>query len=266
MRIQIIILLIVSLWFGVVHAEESTDGHQFILASVKNGALAGKSISNYCSVNDSTYLKSGESLLVIGKRICEQKYLPSKTFLEVAWRDSLLFIDQEAISTTEENSEKINLLSEEEWQPYRDIGPNLAISIHTRKLEEKISILKRNEQHGLTVIDWTLVDESEYTKGTGVRINVYNPGKKTIKYIWFNLQGYNAVDDRVGTVATVKAIGPIEYDSGGEYKFEYTWMTDIVESAKFTQIKIQFMDGSVKTITKPSTVILSNAESELINE
>jgi hypothetical protein len=43
--------------------------------------------------------------------------------------------------------------------------------------------------------------------------------------------------------------GPIKPDENGSYNFKYTWFTDLVQRVKITQIKVQYMDGSFKTIT-----------------
>jgi hypothetical protein len=51
-------------------------------------------------------------------------------------------------------------------------------------------------------------------------------------------------------------VGPIEPEASGSYDFDYVWHSDLVEEAKITSIKIQYMDGSVKTITSIGSVML----------
>ena len=65
---------------------------------------------------------------------------------------------------------------------------------------------------------------------------------------------------------TVKSIGPIKPDESGLYTFEYVWYTDIVETAKITNIKIQYMDGTFKTITVPDKVIMSDSLLKILDE
>ena len=65
---------------------------------------------------------------------------------------------------------------------------------------------------------------------------------------------------------TVKAVGPIEPDAGGTYRFEYTWMTDLVETAVFKSIKVQYMDGSVKVIAHPDRVVMDDDVAKTFKE
>lgn len=85
-------------------------------------------------------------------------------------------------------------------------------------------------------------------------------------FIWFSVQGKNPVGDAVGGVRTVKAVGPIEPDAGGTYRFEYTWMTDLVETAVFKSIKVQYMDGSVKVIAHPDRVVMDDDVAKTFKE
>jgi hypothetical protein len=36
---------------------------------------------------------------------------------------------------------------------------------------------------------------------------------------------------------------------------KYTWFTDLVQKVKITQIKVQYMDGSFKTINNPKVML-----------
>jgi hypothetical protein len=73
-------------------------------------------------------------------------------------------------------------------------------------------------------LNWSFYDESEYTEGTGTRIEVYNPTNKSIKYLWFSFVGYNAVDDILVIVEQVqnyniKRCRSIKPDENGSYEF-----------------------------------------------
>lgn len=93
--------------------------------------------------------------------------------------------------------------------------------------------------------------ESEYLKYPGFNISIYNSQqKKTIKYTWFTVNAYNPVNDLVGT-KTVQAIGPVAPLEFGDYKFEFVFKSNIVETCKIIKIKIQYMDGSVIYIDRP---------------
>lgn len=124
--------------------------------------------------------------------------------------------------------------------------------------------LKTYEKYGLGIISGNAFDESEYTEGTGYSIRFYNPTKKTIKYIWITVAGFNPVDDIVIDPITRRSakkftcVGPIEGNETGTYEFNYAWHTDLVESTKIITLKIQYADGSIKNIAKPSLLYLDD--------
>lgn len=106
------------------------------------------------------------------------------------------------------------------------------------------------EKYGIGFIDYSAV--SNYST-TGASFMIYNSSKKTIKYIWFTVAGENPVGDLVPVskgvyYKTLKAIGPVTSYSIASWSFDYVWFTDIVDSMRISNIKIQFMDGSFKTI------------------
>jgi len=96
--------------------------------------------------------------------------------------------------------------------------------------------------------------------------------KFTIKYLWFTFVGYNAVDDKIidrkrgSSNITVKAIGPIKPDESGSYDYTYVWFTDLVETAVISNIKVQYMDGTFKTISNPKEIMLKKDLYNLIFE
>jgi hypothetical protein len=101
---------------------------------------------------------------------------------------------------------------------------------------------------------------------------VFNPTSKTIKYFWFTFIGYNPVGDPVvdfkrrTSSITVKAVGPIDPNKNGSYEFKYVWFTDLAETAKISSIKVQYMDGSFKTIFNLKPVMLDDKSYNWLNE
>lgn len=132
--------------------------------------------------------------------------------------------------------------------------------------------LKEAEKQGVIIMDANLFDMSEYTDGTGFTFKVYNPeGKKSIKYITLKVIGYNPVNDKVFSskfnsyVATLKGVGPIKPGESGTYSWDYVWFTDLPVSSKVVSVIIQYMDGTFKTITNPSKVLISDDTKEYFN-
>lgn len=138
-----------------------------------------------------------------------------------------------------------------------------------RENRNKIISRLQNSGIGICLIDYEAFDVSEYTEGTGFRINVFNPTKKVIKYINVSFAGLNPVNDRVlnkyGTsyISSVRCVGPIKPLESGEYKWDYIWFNDLVEKVKLISIVVEYMDGSKKVIKDINKVEIENLSPEL---
>jgi len=255
---------------AVSWAQETSSGPEqqdhFLIGVIADGSIGGESLSEFCTESDSHYFEAKTVVFVLGKKDCSTAYSAAKPFLEVAWRGKTYFIDADKVTFDEPYKTRMDNLDGAGWAAAREEGLTGSMLVRRNELEKALKALEGTKPQGLAVVSWAVVDESEYTNGTGVRIAVYNPTKKTIKYIWFTIVGINAVDDAVGGPRTVKAIGPLDADASGEYRFEYVWPTDIVESAKFRQIKVQYMDGSQKVITRPGDVVLDADAASVLSE
>lgn len=83
-----------------------------------------------------------------------------------------------------------------------------------------------------------------------INISIFNLDRtKSIKYVWFTINGYNPVNDIEGT-KTVQAIGPIKPSTKGVYNFENVFLSKVISYCKIKQVKIQFVDGSLKVIAQ----------------
>ena len=93
---------------------------------------------------------------------------------------------------------------------------------------------------------------------------------KTIKYINISFVGINTVNDKVlnkyggSYINNVRCVGPIKQYEEAEFEWDYVWFTDIVETVKLVSIKVQYMDGTIKTITIVNSIIPSETLSPLI--
>jgi len=117
------------------------------------------------------------------------------------------------------------------------------------ELKEVFKPFANVEKYGLGILKYNAT--SGYST-TGATFKIYNPSRKTIKYIWFTIAGENPVKDLVKSggvfYKTLRGIGPVEPYNTGEWSFDYVWLTDIVEYIKIATIKVQYMDGTTKTI------------------
>lgn len=130
-------------------------------------------------------------------------------------------------------------------------------------LREAMQPFIKNEKYGLGIIKYAATDDYS---STGATFTIYNSSKKTIKYIWFTVAGENAVGDLVKTggvyYKTLKGIGPTKSLDFGQWSFDYVWLTDIVEYLKLSTIKIQYMDGTFKTVKYSDNLYIGEAAYE----
>lgn len=83
----------------------------------------------------------------------------------------------------------------------------------------------------------------------GLDISLTNYAAKTIKYAFISVTVTNPVHDKIGT-KTLTAVGPIEHSKTGSYQFENVLYSNVAEYLVVDNIKIQYMDGSIKNIAK----------------
>lgn len=226
----------------------------------------GESLDTYnCSTKYLQEIKENEIVVITGIKECiSERDSEHSKFYEVKYNDKYLYLDIEYLFCEKDFYTIISDFSEKEKNEFRVFASKLADTQRLQKAKKAIDFLNNSAKQGILVKSWKIYDESEYSQGTSVELNYINPTKKTIKYIWTTFVGYNAVDDPIidnlkGVKnITVKSIGPIAPNESGSYVFEYVWHTDLVSTAKITNIKVQYMDGTFKTIIDPSKIMISD--------
>jgi len=276
MKSSIKFYLIITLFLNhLAFCQEIIEKNQLVaLGLMKNDMYLGETIDSYnCSLKYLNEIKKGEILIITGIKECvSEKDNQSTKFYEVKFNEKYLFIEVDFLICEKDYYQIINNFTELEKNSFRENSSKVADIQKLDKFSKIDKFLKYSAQQGLIVKKWKIIDESEYTDGTSIEIEFINPTKKTIKYIWTTFVGYNAVEDpvidRIKGVKniTVKSIGPIKPDESGLYTFEYVWYTDIVETAKITNIKIQYMDGTFKTISAPDKVIMTDSLLKILEE
>jgi len=83
----------------------------------------------------------------------------------------------------------------------------------------------------------------------GFDIGVINFASRSIKYIFITVIVENPVKDKIAT-KIVKAIGPIKTGDPGSYEFEDIVYSKLAKYLYIENIKIQYMDSSIKLIPK----------------
>lgn len=148
-----------------------------------------------------------------------------------------------------------------ELQEYRK---DLATQKEEEPINESISEMLKNP---LVIYDYAFT--SNYS--IGFRIEILNTSKKRIKYVSFNVSGFNQVDDKVPTYGgqyskVLKGIGPIEIGGSGSWEFETIWSDSSFYSGKINSITVEYFDGSKRTFSKVGLLVFSDEERELFDK
>ena len=245
---------------GQVNSEILTDS-SVVLGTVLDDVYVGKDPGAYCIGGIDRYLKKGTLAIVSGVLNC-RSFVGGMHYYEIIDKNETFYIEKDKFTISNENAfESISKFSTELKNSFKEHAQLYGKLFYNQQLNKVSDFFNDCKPKGLSVLKWNLFDVSEYTDGTGFKIHFYNPTSKTIKYIWTTIVGYNSVDDKVISKGqssfTVKGVGPIEPEKEGSYSYDYVWMTDLVETAKIISIKVQYMDGSFKTVTNPKEIIMN---------
>lgn len=238
-----------------------------IYGTTKSG-YAHKSLSKHTNDYNGEYLSSGHKISIADKKKIHGNYY----YIGLLKNKCFYILEKNVSIPIEEQFKLDTLLSCDTITRNRFLNfSKYNHSMTERQYAiERLSELSNHTKYGLSIINWGVYDESEYTDGTGLEFEFFNPTKKTIKYITINFVGYNAVDDPVSTyegrTLTRKCIGPIEPGNQATYEFEYVWFTDIVEYAKIKSILVQYKDGTSKRINNASNIIWSDELNSFFND
>lgn len=293
------LLSFVVLFFtSTTFSQSLIDDSTIIWGRLKSAELTGNPPNNGCYISGQVRYFAGDTISVVGYEECvslDPNSAPRFFYLAL-YDTTTVFLPETSVAILGKwrsiiptlTSQDFNHLKVNSQNYFRELKRERELkSVEARRvadslekvlirLQDSLEVLrqkklleysKRCELKGISVFECVAVDASEYTEGTGVDFTFYNPTKKVVKYVHATVVGMNPVDDPVieggKTSHTLKCIGPINPGETGSYSFEYVWFTDIVERVKLNSVKVQYMDGTEKIISKPSEVIIPK---ELIKE
>jgi len=107
------------------------------------------------------------------------------------------------------------------------------------------------------------VTGSEYSIGFDIEMSNYS--HTTIKYAFITVTARNPVDDLVET-KTVKAVGPIAAYATGSYEFADIIISRVAETLSIDRIKLQYMDGTERTIPKAEVKKIIRTDWEAVGQ
>lgn len=204
---------------------------------------------------------------------CNSKYTDTETnFYEVMIAGKPFYINQAYVFLKETDKKRLDSMPAESFSQFQASAKSASEYIRKKELERALGAIEATRKYGLTILESSIYDTSEYTEGTGFKIAVYNPSTKMIKYVSFTVVGYNAVNDPVRgrakgpTSITVKGVGPIKQNESATYDWAYMWFTDLVQRFKIKEIKLQYMDGTKRTIKNTDVITLNPRHLEIITD
>lgn len=243
-----------------------------IYGVVVSDSRAFEGFDEYCRAKGTSFRISGGSILHLrGKASCKAVApFDNVEFLEVLHSGKSLVMLASAFHVTDGEQKRLDALTEEDIARSLESWKLDALKLKLAGLKRAVKALEATEKYGVAITLAHVYDVSEHTEGTGFEVTVINSGKKTIKYVTFSIVGVNAVGDPVrgsrgsGSTVMLRGIGPIEPDGKGLYSKDYLWMTDIVEAFKISQVRLEFTDGSSKTIRDVASIELSEGDYEAL--
>lgn len=183
------------------------------------------------------YLQNRPTIVMLGKvfnqlhygKITEQ-IKQNKTFKDYVeiWRDSLALHNE----LTNSDATKVNLY---------------------RYIQYKTEIKKEAPYGFVESWGWDL----NSADGVEPYFSYYNTSEKTIKYVDFYFNLYNAVGDKCylkydkSYTGHVRGVGPVEADSSGSWNWERAthYTTSDASEMRIVKIVITYMDKTVRTLT-----------------
>lgn len=249
------ILLFLTI-FDCVNAQKKIE---FVKAVAIDFPYLGQELKYGCEVDVKEIIEKGEQLSLYGHFYCHD--IDTVSIYKVYRNTQVYMIPGKYVSIKPEQDEYLKSLDSIDQKAMEEKIYQIAEK-QANEAKAKVTALvdkfsQKGKQNGLLIRSANAFDQSEYTKGTGYSVIVLNLSSKTVKYIWFTIKGINPVGDLVAT-KTVKGVGPIKTNTEGEYNFDYVWLSDLVETTKLLSIKVQYMDGSIKTIQNASELIVGD--------
>lgn len=228
---------------------------------IKDYCKAGLSVID-CIPREDVTIPEGALVVIAGARSCKYPYSASiYNTLDIFYQNKPYHIDLDKVIIEDHLFDEIVKASGERKVKFRKEAEETSLKIQIKELSEALDYVKKLKPKGLGLLSWSY-DESDVLTGIDISFNVLNPTNKTIKYIWFNVVGYNPVGDKVidplkrTALLSLRAVGPIAPDEHGTYYFERAWHTNLVDTVKIISIKVQHMDGSIKTITDIKSITM----------
>jgi hypothetical protein len=270
-----VLALLFLFYLGSIYSQTET----FYVELLKS-TIGYKEISNDCTEIGSQFIETGT---YIPSDYKECNFIGIKTsYYQIGYKGNLFYINANYIKISEriktliqlsgDNDEyktiainhskntidtKISNSTEAKVVLLEDVKKSLDSSLDSWAKEISKDFVKKCKPYGISII--SALVKSEYFNGKGMNILIQNPTTKTIKYVYITLVGYNPVNDAEDVSPgkksiTLTLVGPLAPNEFGNYIFNYVWKTNLVKYAKIINVKVKYMDNSIKVVPNPNLV------------
>ncbi len=273
MKKGFLLILICAIQLVTYSQKKITDSTYIIGITTEDEANVSTSVNAEGFKNGSDFIIPPHSnIFIIGVKSFKMKSGRLFDYYEIAYRGNKYFIYRENVILVSKDCNFENLLTSNinESDSFRNYNISLSEGYHKSLISDVYKFIESCKSKGIVILKNSIYDESEYTEGTSFTFEIQNLSNKTIKYVTFNIVGYNSVNDKVtdrgSSQKSVKGVGPIEKNISGSYSFKYVWFTDLVETFKVISVKLEYMDGSIKVIENPKLITLTSKQLSLLTE
>jgi len=227
----------------------------FIIGLSSQDCALSKSISNYCTLSlDKQILV--QTPFTIAKALYCNSSTGKERFYEVYLNKERYFIRADYVNTNQGVFNYIQSIKDSAKFRLNAIEYSARIDQIDKVRYEKFFATALSK--GIALIKFNYYKKEDYLNSISASIKIYNPTKKTIKYVTFNMVALNPVGDKITefgkSVFVVKGVGPLASYEFGEYEFVDVWFSKVFESAKIISMKVEYTDGTIKTITDIKSV------------
>ena len=221
----------------------------------KNAELE-KTIKNQAAIIDE--LKNGAE-----RRIAEIRSLfEQKKYQEIYTASAELEKLHPGSKESKEAQKLVKLSKEEETRiAAKKKAEEEAIAAKVRAEEQRRKEIaeqsKQDKARAIIRVSRVSTDDPNSAGGVNFRVRWQNRTNKVVKYADFTVVPYNAVGDivqcsiRHSSEYTGRVTGPIDAGEwfGGNYYWQAAWYNNTIVKAKLRKIRLEYMDGSVETLT-----------------
>jgi len=246
--------------FSFCKAQRLSDT-SFIVGKLKSATSLYRQAGEYCSGSSPKYLAGSPSLVIAGVKTCSSSF-NNALFYDVIYKGEHFFADTNTISLAGFTVKDFSNLNEDQKNSFIRNAERKERAFYDMKKGQLDEATGRAKRAGMLILNWGTDSENQYSNGTGAHFTIYNLGPKEIKYIYFNVKGYDTRGHRIvdnksnRSIIELRGMGPVKPGDTRSFSFNTVWPSSLVQNPAITSLKIVYVDGSDKEVSAVEKLIL----------